>query len=632
MEPAVTTHSAVVGQIVPAAAGTRSGFGERAPHLVARFFIEPFCVALLFALFAITLAGAVGRYAFHSPLVWADELAGFLLLWFGILGAAVASQRNEHMTMPFAVGMFSERAGRLLEALGGVLVVLLLGALLPAAVAYTESEWAVTSPTLGLPNGWKGVGLVVGLALLLFFALCRLWSRTSLTDLVVSVVAVGALCFLALKAPVVFGDLGRLNLVIYLVIGVALCIAIGAPIAYSFGIGATAYVLFATRFSGEVIVGRIDEGMSHIILVAVPLFIALGVVMELGGVARAMVRFLSSLFGGIKGGLNYVLIGAMMLVSGISGSKVADMAAVAPPLFPEMKKRGASRPELVALLSATAVQTETIPPSFVLIIYGSITGVSIGALFAAGLMPAVFAGLVVAAVCAWQVRKHAATGEKMSWTEVVGSFKYALPALVLPFMVRTLVVEGVTTATEVATFAIVYCALVGVCIYREGKWNQLYMRLTQAASLSGAILLVLGTATGVSWALSQSGFSRELVQMVVDLPGGRTAFLGVSIGLFIILGSVLEGMPAVVLFAPLLAPVAQKFGIHDVHYAMVVILSLGLGLFAPPIGVGFYTACAIGGVEPSQVMKLIWPYLFALLAVIVVIAAVPWLSIGLQPT
>lgn len=626
------TNSAVVGQIDPVAAGTRMRFGERAPHLVARFLVEPICIVLFLVLFGITLAGAVCRYAFHSPLVWVDELAGFLLLWFAMLGASIASQRNEHMTMPFAAGVLSARAKRVLEAFGGVLVVFLLGALLPAAVAYTESEWAVSSPTLGLPNGLKGVGLVVGLALLLFFDLCRLWSRTTVSDLAISVVAVAVLFILALKAPSVVGDLGKVNLVIYLVIGVSLCIAIGVPIGYSFGIGATAYVVFATRFSSEVIVGRMDEGMSHIILVAVPLFIALGVVMELGGVARAMVRFLASIFGSIKGGLNYVLIGAMMLVSGISGSKIADMAAVAPPLFPEMKKRGASKPELVALLSATAVQTETIPPSFVLIIYGSITGVSIGALFAGGLIPAVFAGLVLAAVCAYQARKKLAPDERINRTEVVRSFKFALPALVLPFMVRTLVVEGITTATEVATFAIVYCALVGICIYREGNWNQLYFRLTQATSLSGAILLVLGTATGVSWALSQSGFSRELVQLVADMPGGRVTFLGISIVLFVILGSVLEGMPAVVLFAPLLAPVAQKFGIHDVHYAMVVILSLGLGLFAPPIGVGFYTACAIGGVEPGQVMKFIWPYLFALLVVIVIVAAVPWLSIGLLAT
>ena len=625
----MTTHNSVAGQVPTAHLGSTMLPGERISHLVAKVVIEPVCVLLLVLLFGLVLAGAVCRYAFHAPLVWADELAGFLFLWFAILGACIASQRYEHMKMPFAAQYLSAGKTRFLDVLGGVLVVVLLGTLLPAAIAYTESEWAVLSPTLGIPNGIKGVGLVVGLALLLFFDLCRLWTRATVSDLLISVTALAAIFLLAFMAPSIFGDLGRANLVIYLVIGVAFCIAIGVPIAYAFGIGATSYVIFATRFSSEVIVGRMDEGMSHIMLVAIPLFVALGVVMELSGVARAMVRFLFSIFGSVRGGLNYVVIGAMMLVSGISGSKIADMAAVAPPLFPEMKKRGSSKTELVALLAATGVQTETIPPSFVLIIYGSLTGVSIGALFTGGLVPALFAGLVLAVVCAWKARTTTVSGEKISWPEVVSSLKFALPALLLPFLVRTLVVEGVTTATEVATFAIVYCALVGVFIYQERDWGQLYSRLTQATSLSGAIILILGTATGVSWALSQSGFSRELVQLVADMPGGRVAFLGITIALFVVLGSVLEGMPAVVLFAPLLAPIAQKFGIHDVHYAVIVILSLGLGLFAPPIGVGFYSACAIGNVEPSQVIKLMWPYLFALLVVIVILAAFPWISIFL---
>ncbi|PNG48768.1 MULTISPECIES: TRAP transporter large permease subunit [unclassified Variovorax] len=627
----MTTDSLLTGQIPPPAAKSAGHLSARAPRYVAKLLIEPVCVLLLISLFGIVLAGAVSRYAFHAPLVWVDELAGFLFLWFAILGASIASQRYEHMRMPFSAEFFSPRTTRLLDTLGGVLVVVLLGILLPAAVSYTESEWVVITPTLGLPNGIKGVGLVVGLALLLFFDLCRLWSQSSARDLIISTIIVAIFSFVAWKMATLFGDLGKVNLVIYLVFGIALCIAIGVPIGFAFGIGATSYVVFATRFSSEVIVGRMDEGMSHVMLVAIPLFVALGAVMELSGVARAMVRFLFSIFGSVKGGLNYVIIGAMMLVSGISGSKIADMAAVAPPLFPEMNKRGSSKPELVALLASTGVQTETIPPSFVLIIYGSLTGVSIGALFTGGLLPALFAGLVLAAVCAYKARKTTATGEAISWVEIVSSLKFALPALLLPFMVRTLVVEGVATATEVATFAIVYCALVGICFYRAHDWSQLYGRLVQATSLSGAIILILGTATGVSWALSQSGFSRELVQLVVDLPGGRTAFMGVSIILFVILGSVLEGMPAVVLFAPLLAPIAQKFGINDVHYAVVVILSLGLGLFAPPIGVGFYAACAIGDVNPKHVVKLMWPYLLALLMVIVVLAAFPWLTTAMLP-
>ncbi len=152
--------------------------------------------------------------------------------------------------------------------------------------------------------------------------------------------------------------------------------------------------------------------------------------------------------------------------------------------------------------------------------------------------------------------------------------------------------------------------------------------LVDTASLSGAILLIIGTATAMAWALTQSGFSGRLAAFMAAVPGGQAGFLAVSIVAFVVLGSVLEGIPAIVLFGPLLFPVSRALHIHDVHYAMVVILAMGLGLFAPPFGVGFYAACAIGRVSPDAAMARIWPYLGALLLALIIVAAAPWLSIG----
>src|SRR6201999_1235315 len=168
---------------------------------------------------------------------------------------------------------------------------------------------------------------------------------------------------------------------------VALCVLSGVPIAFSFGLATFGYLALTTNTPMPVVVGRMDEGMSHLILLSVPLFVFLGQLIEMTGMAAAMIAFLASLLGHVRGGLSYVLVGAMYLVSGISGSKAADMAAVAPALFPEMMKRGAEPGDLVALLSATGAQTETVPPSLVLITIGSVTGVSIGALFTGGLLP-----------------------------------------------------------------------------------------------------------------------------------------------------------------------------------------------------------------------------------------------------
>ena len=378
-----------------------------------------------------------------------------------------------------------------------------------------------------------------------------------------------------------------------------------------------------------VVIGRMDEGMSHLILLSVPLFVFLGLLIEMTGMARAMVAFLASLLGHVKGGLSYVLIGAMYLVSGISGSKAADMAAVAPVLFPEMKKRGAKPGDLVALLSATGAQTETIPPSLVLITIGSVTGVSITALFTGGMLPAVVLGAALCLVVWWRYRgEDLSHVRRASAGEIGRTLLIAFPAIALPFVIRAAVVEGVATATEVSTIGIVYSILAGLLIYRQFDWGRLMPMLTETAALSGAILLIIGAATGMAWALTQSGFSSMLATAMTGLPGGTVSFLAVSIVAFIILGSVLEGIPAIVLFGPLLFPIARQIGVHEVHYAMVVVLAMGIGLFAPPFGVGYYAACAISRIHPDEGMKPIVGYMLALIAGLIVVAAVPWISIG----
>jgi tripartite ATP-independent transporter DctM subunit len=364
-------------------------------------------------------------------------------------------------------------------------------------------------------------------------------------------------------------------------------------------------------------------------LLAVPLFVFLGLLIEMTGMARAMIAFLAALLGHVKGGLSYVLIGAMYLVSGISGSKAADMAAIAPALFPEMKQRGAKPGDLVALLAATGAQTETVPPSLVLITIGSVTGISIAALFTGGLLPALVLGVMLCAVVWSRYRfEDLSQVKRTPKLEVARLFVLALPALALPFVIRAAVVEGVATATEVSTIGIAYSVVAGLLLYRQFDWRRVGPMLVETASLSGAILFIIGTATAMAWGLTQSGFSRWLAQVMGSLPGGAPMFLAVSIAAFTVLGSVLEGIPAIVLFGPLLFPIARQLGVHEVHYAMVVVLSMGLGLFAPPLGVGYYAACAIGRVNPDEGMRPILGYMLALLLGTVVVAAVPWISIG----
>jgi tripartite ATP-independent transporter DctM subunit len=501
--------------------------------------------------------------------------------------------------------------------------------LLGPTLEYVSEEWVITTPALDLPHSYRVASVAAGVILMIVTAVAHLMQRARLTHLMQSVAIVGVCALTLYGAHNILPALGNINLVLFFLVGVSFMVTIGIPIMTAFGLATLAYLGSTTNMPLMVAVGRIDEGMSGIILLSVPLFVFLGALIESMGMAAAMIRFLASLIGHVRGGLSYVLIGAMYLVSGISGSKAADMAAVAPALFPEMKKRGEEEGELVAMLTASGAMSETIPPSLVLITIGSVTGVSIAALFTGGFMPAVV-GAAAMVVVIWFRNRNLPKENiaRPSARVIVSSFLYALPAIALPFLIRSAVVEGVATATEVATIGVAYSFVVGLAFYRVFDWKRLYPMLVDAASLSGAILIIIGCATAMAWALTQSGFSRQLAGWMAAVPGGPAGFLLVSALAFVVLGSFLEGIPAIVLFGPLLFPIARAVGVNEVHYSMVVVFAMGLGLFAPPFGVGFYAACAIGRVNPAVAMQRVWPYLAALFVALILIATIPWISIG----
>ncbi len=584
---------------------------------------------LVVAEIVILFAGVVSRYVLHSPLIWSDELASILFLWLAMLGAAVAFRRSEHMRMTAVVASARPAMRAYLDVVATCAAFAFLLLVAWPAYEYAYEESFITTPALQIPNIWRAAALPAGIGLMALFAFLRLARVSDIKLVLAAVLSVGAVIALFWLAQPWLRTLGNLNLIIFFVGVAGFCVFAGVPIAFGFGLAIFGYLALTTNTPLMVLVGRMDEGMSHLILLAVPLFVFLGLLIEMTGMARAMVAFLASLLGHVRGGLHYVLVGAMYLVSGISGSKAADMAAVAPVLFPEMKARGAKPGDLVALLAATGAQTETIPPSLVLITIGSVTGVSISALFTGGLLPGVVLAITLSALVWWRYRDEDLSHvTRARASEIARTFVIALPALALPFVIRAAVVEGIATATEVSTIGIVYGFVIGLLVYRQFDWRRLMPMLIETACLSGAILLIIGTATGMAWGLTQSGFSRALAAAMTGLPGGSAAFIAVSIVAFTVLGSVLEGIPAIVLFGPLLFPIARAVGVHEVHYAMIIILAMGIGLFAPPFGVGYYAACAIGRVDPAEGIRPIWGYLLALLAGLIVVAIFPWISIG----
>ncbi|OYX14962.1 MAG: hypothetical protein B7Z15_02145 [Rhizobiales bacterium 32-66-8] len=574
-------------------------------------FMRPLEVVAALLLLAVVgllllLTGALSRYVFSLPIVWIDEVSSISFLWLAMLGSVIALDRNEHLRLTLLVQSVPKRVQRFIDTFALLLIAAFLLALAYPAYDYMMEEWFVTSPALNIPNSFRVAALPFGICAMAAMSVAYAVRRSHLIDLAISLaIIVAGLALLWLASPALI-KAGNVTILLFLVGFVALALAAGVPIAFCFGLGTVSYLAFATRVPVFVMIGRMDEGMSGLILLSVPVFVLLGCILDATGMGKAIVDFLA-----------------------ISGSKVSDMATVAPALFPEMKRRGHDPKEMIALLATGAAMADTVPPSIVLIVLGSVAGVSIAALFTSGFVVAMVLLAVLAGLARFKARHEDMTGVRRVSASLIGrTLLVAAPALVLPFLIRSAVSGGVATATEVSTIAVVYALFIGMVLYGGISRRTFYAMLVETAALTGAILMILGTAVSMAWAITQAGIAQDLARIMSNLPGGWMGFMAVTILVFVVLGCVLEGLPAIVLMAPLMYPIARQMGINDVHYSMVIVTAMNIGLMTPPIGIGFYLACKIGNVPPDQAIGAIWPYLLALLVGLLLIAGIPWLSIG----
>ena len=492
--------------------------------------IEVICAALVTLIVALLLIGVVSRYVFSNPVIWIDEVASIAFLWVSMLGAVLAVDRNEHLRLNLFVEMAPKRLGRFVHTFALLVVASFLLFLLHPSLEYVKSEWMIRTPALDLPNGFRVSAIGMSLALMLALVLRHAYAISTKTDLFLAVglvALIGGACWLL--SPTL-QTLGNLNIPIFLVGFVAVCLVCGVPIAFCFGIGTLCFLAFSTTIPLEVVVNRMDEGMSSLVLVSVPIFVLLGCVLDATGMGKAIIDFLASLVGHVKAGMSYVLLGSLFIVSGISGSKVSDMATVAPALFPEMKRRGHKPKEMIALLATGAAMADTVPPSIVLIVLGSVAGVSIAGLFNSGVVVAMVLLVALAVLARWKARHEHVDGVKRApFITVRRTFMIAGPALLLPFLIRGAVGGGVATATEVSTLAVMYAMVAGIFLYGGFSLRKLYDMLVETAALTGAILIILGTALSMAWVIAQSGVAQQLAIFMTTLPGGWVGFMAVTI-------------------------------------------------------------------------------------------------------
>ena len=412
----------------------------------------------------------------------------------------------------------------------------------------------------------------------------------------------------------------------------ALLLALGAPVVFALLLGPGLSLLLdgETRYFAALL-ARFYNGIDSFPLLAVPFFILAGELMNAGGITAAIVRFAQSLVGHMRGGLAQVNVLSSMMFAGISGSAVADASAIGKMLVPEMEKQGYSRPFAAAVTAAAAVIGPVIPPSGIMVLYGFVMNVSIGALFAGGVVPGILIGLGLMGLIRLLAGRYQLppASPRASWAERGQSFKGAWLALLLPVILLGGMLSGVFTATEAAAVAVAYALVVTVLILRNTGWRELKGIFRATALQSGVILLLVGAAVTLGWLVTVSGLATSIAGSILAVTDNPLLLLFLVNLLLLVVGMFLDAGPAILILGPVLSPVFTSLGVDPVHFAIIMCVNLTIGLATPPMGLVLFVTASVARVRLEDIVRAILPFLAVEILVLFLITFFPSLVLTL---
>jgi tripartite ATP-independent transporter DctM subunit len=581
---------------------------------------------LLAADLAVVIYSVLARSLFNAPVEWSDDVARGLMVASAFFGAASALAREENPGVVFFRQLLPRAWQEAVDDIGATMVLIVAGYVAFHAVELGSMTSGQTTGS-GLPLQLTFYPMGLGAACMTVFAaeilLMRNWQRVLRAVVILAVIS-GAFLLGDAFAPDAMPSSGALML-----IGFVLTLAGGLPIGFALALAALIFIWAEGTLPGVIFAQQMARGIDNFVLLAIPFFILVGYLMEANGMSVRLIELLQRLVGRMRGGLNVVMVSAMVLFSGISGSKMADVAAVGAVLIPASRRSGQNPGSTVALLAASAVMAETIPPCINLIILGFVANLSIGGLFAAGLLPAAlmaFALIVVSII--FGKSSTSAPPEPLSRAAMARMWLGAGVSFGLIAMIFIGFKSGFATATEISAFASLYAIVVGSAMFRELTPAAAWRSFVHAASRAGLVLFIVAAAQSLAFVLTLQQVPHAVGEFMVGLShqGGTWLFMLLSIAILIVMGSVLEGAAALIIFGPLLVPVASQLGIAPLHYGVVLVIAMGIGLFAPPLGLGLYGACLIGKVPVEETVKPMLGYLGLLFACLLIIALMPAIS------
>jgi C4-dicarboxylate transporter DctM subunit len=415
-------------------------------------------------------------------------------------------------------------------------------------------------------------------------------------------------------------------IVVSLILLVALLSSV--PIAIAIGMATMGALAVLSPDFLVLVPQKIIAGVNSFTLLAIPMFIFAGTVMGNGGIARRIVNLALIFVGQVRGGLGFVVILSTMFFSGVCGSASADTAAIGSTTMPEMLKRKYPPAFATALLAASGATASIIPPSIDLIIIGIVSGISIGGLFAAGILPGIFNAMALMGLCYfYAIRLNLPVTAPTDWSEKRAVFKDGILAVLMPVIILGGILGGVFTPTEASAVAVIYGLVVSIFIYQELRWDQLPAILLQSAKLTGVVMLILGMASAFSFALAFERIPHMLAHFIVTYADNWVIFVLFVNVLFFLLGMIMDALPAIIILMPILVPAGVALGMDPIHIGIFVAANVSMSLFTPPVGVCLYVACGLSKIPIEEVFKPLLPFMGILLITLLTISYVPEITL-----
>jgi len=585
--------------------------------------------ALVVAQAAVVGLQVIGRHLMHQPIPWTEEVARLLLGWLMCVGGIAALRHAQHPRVTAVVRLLPAPQRLAVDRGLRLVLLVLFAALVGPSWTLTRASAAEMLPASGLSGAWITAILPVALVLMALEVLREL-RREGLApwrDHVALAWALGTagVIVASVLVPLVAGA----PPLVVLVIGFLVTGALGLPLAFTLALTSLTYLIGIGGVGLVILPIKILGGVDSFVLLAIPLFILAGALMETGGISERIVDLAMAIVGRVRGGLAMVVVVAEILFSGISGSTAADVSAISALLVPSMRRAGYSGPESVSVVAAASAMGILVPPCLTMVVLGSLVNLSIVTLFLAGFVPAFILAAALIVLIALRARRA-------GWPVTAGAsrrdlgraLRRAIVPTGLPVLLFGGIFSGATTVTEAALIAVVY-ALVAGAILGGARPREVARQLAQSGVVTATTLWVLAAASAFAWILVREWVPQALAEWIGGAGAGRAGFMISTVVVFVVIGALLEGLPALLIFGPILFPIAKVLGIDPVHYGIVIIAAMGIAFFLPPVGVGLTIAAGIAGEDIDEVARTYVPYLIALLVGLALVAALPDLTLVL---